>query len=602
MNMKKIIIIASILALFSCSLDRSPLNGPSTVGFPSTEEEALAGTYSAYKAVAQNYGHLTAGWWRSIDCITDIGTGRIASSAVVQLTTSNISTENNWIVQFYKRSYIAIGRANFVLDGIDNLKGKMSDEALASMKAELLCIRSFCYDQLIQYYGGVPYIDHALSLGDMHYPRKDKAELVELILEDLDDSLLEALPERWPASEGTARFSRPAAYMLKARIYLNYATPENGYWDKAIEYADMAISLAENNGHSLAKYDLTYYPDHASGEPNCALFSYAGEYDDEWLWSHQYNALTDDLLTINVYYCAPRTLNGAAWMGPSQPFIDAIQCKDGRKITESPLYDWTDPWKNRDPRLDLFCVRDNSRTMGVEYSLDITKETVKDYHTGSTITNSNVVGNKSEYGPNGAKGPGGYLWRKGYDDAFYGAITGGSRDQTKDAINNGVFRMAELYLIAAEARIEANIELSTAAEYINKIRRRVAMPDVTAIDQASLRTALRYERMVELCNEGFRWYDLRRWGIADKAMNRDMMAPGQSTTKAPRKFISNAKPTIDDDYIVTYSGDTWDGKESNLRKFNTYVYTVGKDEYWPIPKSELDSNKGMSPADQNPGY
>ena len=93
--------------------------------------------------------------------------------------------------------------------------------------------------------------------------------------------------------------------------------------------------------------------------------------------------------------------------------------------------------------------------MGVEYSLDVTKETVKDYHTGSTIANSNVVGNKSEYGPNGAQGPGGYLWRKGYDDAFYGAITGGSREQTKDAINNGVFRMAELYLIAAEARIEA---------------------------------------------------------------------------------------------------------------------------------------------------
>ena len=48
-----------------CSLDRKPLNGPSTVGFPSTEEEALAGTYGAYRAVAQNYGHLTAGWWRT---------------------------------------------------------------------------------------------------------------------------------------------------------------------------------------------------------------------------------------------------------------------------------------------------------------------------------------------------------------------------------------------------------------------------------------------------------------------------------------------------------------------------------------------------------
>ena len=204
-------------------------------------------------------------------------------------------------------------------------------------------------------------------------------------------------------------------------------------------------------------------------------------------------------------------------MGPSQAFIDAIQCTDGKHITESPLYDWQDPWKNRDPRLDLFCVRDNSRTMGVEYSLDVTREKVHDYMAGTDIANSNVIGNKSEYGPNGTKGPGGYLWRKGYDNAFYGAITGGSREQTKDAINNGVFRLSELYLIAAEARIEAGVELDVAKEYIDRIRRRVNMPDVVATDQAGLRSALRYERMVELCNEGFRWYDLRRWGIAEKA-------------------------------------------------------------------------------------
>lgn len=601
--MKKIMTaLFSALILFGCSLDKSPLNGPSTIGFPSSEEEALAGTYAAYRAVATNYGHLTAGWWRTIDCITDIGTGRISSSARRQLTTSTISTENSWVVQFYKRSYIAIGRANFVLDGLDGLSGKVPEETLKGLKAELLCIRAFCYDQLVQYYGGVPYIDHGLSLKDMSYPRTDREEIVSQILSELDDSLLDALPERWSASEGTARFSRVAAYMLKARIYLNYATANNGYWKKAAEYADKAIGLAEANGHKLAEYDLTWYATAADGEPNCSLFSYAGENDDEWIWSHQYNELTTDLLTINVYYTAPRTLNGASWMGPSQAFIDAIQCTDGLHITESPLYDWQNPWKNRDPRLDLFCVRDDSRTMGVEYSLDITKEKVKDYVSGTEIANSNVVGNKSEYGPNGSMGPGGYLWRKGYDQAFYGAITGGSREQTKDAINNGVFRLSELYLIAAEARIELGEELDVARDYIDRIRRRAGMPDVSASDREGLRTALRYERMVELCNEGFRWYDLRRWGIAEKAMNRDVMAPGQSTAASPRKFISNAKPQIDEDCIVSYDGTTWDGRGSNLRKFSTYVFKVGKDELWPIPKSELDSNEQMGPGAQNPGY
>ena len=599
---KTFIFFLMVLMSLGCSLDKHPLNGPSTVGFPSSEEEATAGTYAAYRAVATNYGHLTAGWWRTIDCISDIGTGRVASAAVLQLTTSTISTENKWIVSFYKYSYIAIGRANYVLDGLGNLSGKVPESTIASLKAELLCIRAFCYDQLVQYYGAVPYIDHALSLKDKSYPRMAKEEIVSRLLEDLDDALIDALPLVWPSSEGNARFSRAAAYMLKARICLNHATHSNGYYEKAAEYADKAIAIAHSNGSKLAEYDLKYYPTHADGEPNCALFAYAGENDPEWLWSLQYNDLTTDLLTINVYYIAPRTLNGASWMGPSQAFIDAIQCTDGKHITESPLYDWQDPWKNRDPRLDLFCVRDNSRTMGVEYSLDVTREKVHDYMAGTDIANSNVVGNKSEYGPNGTKGPGGYLWRKGYDNAFYGAITGGSREQTKDAINNGVFRLSELYLIAAEARIEAGVELDVAKEYIDKIRRRVNMPDVVATDQAGLRSALRYERMVELCNEGFRWYDLRRWGIAEKAMDREIMAPGQSSAKAPRNFISNAKPSIDSDSIVSYSADTWDGKPSNLRKFNTYVFTTGKDEFWPIPKSELDSNEAMEPSDQNPGY
>ena len=531
----------------------------------------------------------------SID-IADDGTDLYATcrgTAPSNFQNYTLTSDNGDVESFYVACFGLVNNANGMM--------YYSGTEFPQYYAEGMFLRALGYYYLTQYFGAVPYIDHGLTLEDMYYGRTPKQEVVANILDDLDDELIDALPDRW-ASGSTARFSRVAAYMLKARIYLNHATEENGYFSKAKEYADKAIAIAEKCGHELAEYDLTYYPDHTSGEPNCELFSYKGEKDDEWIWSHQYNELTDDLLTINVYYCAPRTLNGASWMGPSQAFIDAVQCTDGKHITESPLYDWKDPWKNRDPRLDLFCVRDNSRTMGVEYSLDITRERVMDYNTGTLITNSNVIGNKSEYGPNGSMGPGGYLWRKGYDASFYGAITGGSRDQTKDAIDNGIFRLAELYLIAAEARIELGEDLETAASYINRIRDRVNMPDVTSSDQQGLRTALRYERMVELCNEGFRWYDLRRWGIAEKAMNRDVMAPGQSTTSDPRKFISNAKPAIDEDCIVTYPGDTWDGKAVNLRRFNRYVFQTGKDELWPIPKSELDSNKGMTPADQNPGY
>ena len=589
--------------IMSCTLERLPLNGPSTEGFPSTEEEALAGVYAAYKEISSNRSIISVTWWRIIDCMTDIGTYRV-TSGIKDIMMSTATPSFSWSTKMYSRGYSTISRIHLVLDNIDNLKGTVSDETLDCMKAELLLMRAFYYDQLVQYFGDVPWIDHSLTLEDRYYPRTRKDTIVANILGDLSDEVMDALPVRWNKSTyGTTRLSRVAAYMLKARIYLNHADLSPDYMDKALEYSERAISMAKDAGHVLAEYDTTYSPDADAGEPNCKLFSYAGQTDDEWIWALQYNKLIENLRTVNIYYIAPRVLNGASWTGPSQAFIDLFQCTDGLYINESPLYNWQDPWANRDPRLDLFCVRDGSRTMGVEYSIDITKSKVKDYHTGAMINNSDAVGNKSEYGPNGKQGPGGYLWRKGYDDAFYGNITGSSTDKTQDDINVGMLRLAELYLIAAEANIEsAEGSLTRAAELINAVRNRAGMPDLTVSDKAGLRKALRYERTVELCDEGLRWYDLRRWGIAEKAVGHDVMAPGYSSEAAPRNFISNVKPTIDDDCVVSYGDETWDGNASNLRVFQRHRFTVGRDELWPIPQEEIDSNNAISPEDQNPGY
>lgn len=107
--------------------------------------------------------------------------------------------------------------------------------------------------------------------------------------------------------------------------------------------------------------------------------------------------------------------------------------------------------ENRDPRLDLYCVRSGSRTMGIQFSTDPADKTVYDYVSGTSVTNSDVTGNKSEYGPNGIQGPGGFLWRKFCDPAYYGSITG---TDYEDELDVPVIRLAELLLIDAEANIE----------------------------------------------------------------------------------------------------------------------------------------------------
>ena len=105
--------------------------------------------------------------------------------------------------------------------------------------------------------------------------------------------------------------------------------------------------------------------------------------------------------------------------------------------------------------------------------------------------------------------------------------------------------------------------------------KRLLMPALYNLSRDGLRSALRYERMVELCNEGFRWFDIRRWDMAESVISGTLYAPALDGS------VSNAVPTIDSDWHVTYNGQTFDGKDMNLRRFITMSYDPMKDALWP---------------------
>ena len=600
--MKKyiILILASVLALASCekALERYPLNGPSTGTFPASEEEALAGVLVSYKNLANSVSQYCPYPWRFVDNLTDIGTTRIGLSSWNLLVTSTATQTTSAATIMYTRIYKTAGRIHLVLDNLDNIKDKMSEETYMQFKAELLSLRALVYDMGCQFYGDIPFIDHCLTLTDYEYPRVPREQVIDRILKDMDDDLLNYLPVRWDKNTwGTARLGRAAAYTLKARICLNW-----GRFEEAAKYSRIAMELSEGV-YKLEPLDCTYYPNAATeGEPSAAnLHGYEGEKSDEWMWGIQFNKLAASNTHAMVYTYSSRVHNGAAGCGPSQALMDTFQCTDGKSITESPLYNWQDPWNHRDPRLDLYCLRSDTRYNGVEYSTDPSKKQVRDYNTGAMVNNNDVYGNKSEYGPNGTKGPGGYLWRKFGDPSYYGATLTNTYEDDLDVC---IMRYAELLLIDAEANIEWDGgDLKRAQNDINQVRQRVKMPKITTLDRAELRSALRYERTVELCDEGFRWFDIRRWkmsdgrALAEKVMNGPQYAPGF------KDIISNAKPTIDENWTVSYNtSDTWDGKAFNLRTLINLYYQPGKDELWPLPDREIRTNAAIGQENQNPGY
>lgn len=596
--MKKILLyIVTIATALSCSLDRFYENGPSTGTYPSTPDEALSGLLACYKGLANTQVQYCPFPFRVVDQLSDIGTIRVGGAAYESLVTSVATPSAKVPGTAYTKIYRIAGRIHLVLDNLDNIKVQMDPVEFAQLKAELLLLRAYIYDMGCQFYGDIPFIDHCLSLTDYEYGRTPKEEVIDRILSDIPDELLDNLPVQWPYAQwGTCRIGRATAYALKAQINLNW-----GCYAEAARCSKIAMDLSDGV-YELEPLDITYYATAADGEPSASnLFGFAGEKGSkEWMWAAQYNKLAAANIHAMTYTYSSRNANGASYFGPSQSLMDTFQCTDGKSIVESPLYDWSNPWANRDPRLDLYCMRSDTRVMGIGYDLNVTKSEVMDYNTGKMTNNNDVNGNKSEYGPNGKKGPGGYLWRKFVDRRYYveSEITG---TKMEDELDCCLMRYATLLLIDAEANIEMEGgDLARARNDINTVRARVRMPGVKDNTQAGLRKALRYERKVELCAEGYRWFDIRRWGIAAKAVDGTVYAPGFSTKANPTNYISNAKPVIDDDWVVKYDGTTtWNGAKFNLRKLLTMIYTTGRDEVWPIPETEMETNPLMK---QNPGY
>lgn len=613
MKFKKYIAMTLAAGLLSgCNMDYEYQNGPSSGTFPSTKEEVEAGIMAAYKKV---YAHTYSStpFFGMLDNLSDIGTSRVTQTSLTVFKTSGLQATSAQASSLYQNIYKTVGRVHLVLDKLDELNGTvLTEDEYKAYKAELLLIRDFYYNVGAQMYGDMIFNDHSLSLDDYLYERTPYMDNVHRMIDELTDDLFDALPVRFNQGDyADGRLGRVGAYAMKARIALSWAHEDNSLYAEAARCARKALELAQGV-YSLEPFDVTYCGvDHAEGEPNSAakLFGSNGHLtSNEWIWGCQYSfAIDADSSHKGTYYNAPRTMGGCSYWGPHQGFMDAFQCIDGLPITESPLYDWQNPWKNRDPRLDLYTVRPGTRLLGYEFETAKKYTTVHNYNTGNDIANLDITtATKGEYSAQGSKGLAGYLWRKYMDKDeldYFGGIFGNSSSE----LPYPLMRLAEVYLIEAEANIEMDGgDLSLAAADINIIRERAHMPDLpaaTASSQKAMRKALRYERMIELCDEGFRWFDIRRWKddegnqLAYTSLNQPMYAPNNSDSEGP---VSNAIPAIDDNWNCTYDTNrTWDGKTFNLRVALTTKYQPEKDIHMPIPESELLANPLVK---QNPYY
>ena len=291
---------------------------------------------------------------------------------------------------------------------------------------------------------------------------------------------------------------------IKARTLLLAASPafqdpaqNNVTWAQA---ADAAAEVVDYVGgpSGLPSTGLTYYDNDAEMS---ALQN--GSNPPEIIWRSTKNDGEIDDEKNNF----PPSLFGSGKTNPTQNLVDAFPDAKGYPITDTRSeYDENNPYVNRDPRLAKYIIY-NGATAGVE------NKVIK---TGSSSGDDGI-------GRRNASTRTGYYMKK-----MLRMTANCNPSSTSKVIKYSCkARFTEFFLDYAEAANEAwgpknpGTHAYSAYDVIKAIRHRAGLTDDTYLDecagdQAKMRELIRNERRLELCFEGFRFWDLRRWNQLDK--------------------------------------------------------------------------------------
>ncbi len=448
--------------------------------------------------------------------------------------------------------YKAIRACNILLSKIDNIPDYDQTDKEAVM-AEARFLRGYIYFGLIQTFGGVPYVDQPVDLKEMgNITRTPVEEVYAKVMEDFDYAIAH-LPAEWGSSD-YGRATKGAANAMKARAALYFK-----HYDTAV---DAAKAVMDSGKYELFDANNTGKYAH--------LFWEEQEACKEAILVRQFNApeLTNYIIG---WGCFPT--KGWGGINPTQSLFDAFECIDGSPIDKSTTYDPTNPFKDRDPRLEVCVLHDGEEMYGVTIKtapLKSSSSTGVAQHNDATAT--------------------GYYDQKWLDPSIDPQSTGW--DMGKDW---HVIRYAEVLLTYAEAKNEITALDASAFEAVNQIRRRVGMPDLQNTDatkptycgtQDALRQRIRNEWRVEFAMEGSkRKWDIRRWGIAKDVLNAPFLGMKYKMVDDP-----NAPEGDNGKKCILYQGENIKLTGSKYEDHN-YLF--------PIPQEEIDLNPALT---QNPGY
>lgn len=615
--MKKIILIipALLLLMMGCAdLDLAPEDVPSDATFftqASDFKNYMNGLYGSFSP-GQN------SWFAGEAASDNFVAGRERTGTIYQWNNTGVAsaTSGTW-----NNNYTNIRNANFLLDNADKVATR--DAVVEHYIGEAYYARAWYYFNLLQTFGGVPYIDRALGTEDpdLYKPRESRDFIAEKIIEDLDEAI-SLMQWQGQGSATNGRLNKESALVLKTRVGLYEGSWEYYHGRESTPFAVPGsdgtpfLQAAVEAGDMLIEKGITLFQGR-DGREYFDLFSQA-DYTGVpgvYFWRG-----------YDVALGLPSTTGPTmSWQGgsPTKSWMDNVLLSDGLPEGLSTVtYDYTNQTSlitAKDPRVQEIIYgpergpyQDYFNSLGVPFG-DATRNNIYLNMSGNFATNL-----------------GGYATYK------YSALSAVSRDLND--LDNIILRAGEALLNYAEAKaILGTITQEDIDKTVNVLRDRVGMVpmDLAEINSWSISYSedqgydpgasnilneIRRERRVELFLEGFRNDDLKRWALYEEVINgyKPSAAYAQEiqdywddeATLLNSGFtqgqLAELKLVIGENFGVLgeYVNPLWRDSDFSTEAARGYYIDPNRDYLQSIPTNEIEFyllTEGVV-LEQNPGW
>lgn len=523
--------------------------------------------------------------------------------------------------------YKGIRHCNIFLENVrdtDNVPD-LGDAERERWIGEAEFLKAYYHFYLLRMYGPIPIIDENLPIDaeeeEVNVKRQPVDECVDYITALLD-SAAQKLPEII-ADRNTelGRITRPIALGIKAKLLLMAASPlfngnpdfsgftnadgtplfnssaDETKWRKAADAALEAIQSAEGTGHSLYVFPQSSFSLTDTTMTQLSIRqSVCERWNPEHVWANP-NSQTDDLQLFSMAPLHVEHNHNVAnkILSPPLKIARLFYTHNGVPINEDKTLDFTDEKSIRTATHDeRFYIEEGFETARINFdreprfyaSLCFDGGIWYKYDSPSNSDENTWVlrGKYTDYAGSGhyqSYNETGYYIKKLVDWTQSMNASGASYKEYPWP----QLRLADLYLMYAEALNEAEGPSPTVYEYLDRIRERAGLKGVVEswenysvnpskyTTKEGLREIIHQERLIELAFEGHRFWDLKRWKKAVEVLNAPI------------------------------TGWNIRGEDTNsyyqVRTIYQQQFIAPRDYFWPIGENTIIQNPNLV---QNPGW